>query len=251
MGRAGLRCAWWLVGGVTLLTLLPARIAAQRGEGTPAARAGAAIDITGMWVSVISDDWRRRMVVPRKGDYAGTPLTPAARRAADTWDPARDEAAGEQCKGYGAPAVMRLPGRLRVSWQDDSTIKMELEAGGQARLLHFGAGPPPSEASWQGYSVAEWQHPPVRVNPGREGGLRVTTTRLRAGYLVKNGVPYGATATLTEHFHRLEAPNGDTWLRIVSEVRDGENLREPYVLITHFKKLPNGAAFGPEPCSAR
>ncbi|OFW06195.1 MAG: hypothetical protein A3I61_18690 [Acidobacteria bacterium RIFCSPLOWO2_02_FULL_68_18] len=189
------------------------------------------------------------MVVPRKGDYAGTPLTPAARRIADTWDPARDEAAGEQCKGYGAPAVMRLPGRLRVTWQDDTTIRMELEAGSQIRLLRFGAGPSPSEASWQGYSVAAWQYPGVRLNPGREGRLRVVTSGLRAGYLVKNGVPYSASTTMTEYFHRLEAPTGESWLRVVSEVRDPENLREPYVLIAHFKKLPDGAAFNPEPCS--
>ena len=45
-------------------------------------------------------------------------------------------------------------------------------------------------------------------------------------------------------------PNGDAWLTIVSEVTDPENLRGPFVLSTHFKKLPDGAAFMPEPCSA-
>ena len=241
--------------GVTLAVMVPASIDAQPGAGAPAARPTArpiaAIDMTGIWVSVISEDWTRRMVTPRKGDYARIPLTPAARRVADTWDPAADEAAGEHCKAYGAPGIIRLPGRFRISWQDDNTMKMELEAGNQTRLFHFSTAPPLSEPSWQGHSVDQWQYPVVPVNRGREGNVQVVTSRLRAGYLLKNGVPYSANTTMTEYFHRMEAPNGDIWLTIVSEIRDPENLREPYVLSTHFKKLPDGAAFNPEPCSAR
>src|SRR5919108_5538953 len=33
------------------------------------ARAAAPIDLTGYWVSVVSEDWRHRMATPRKGDY--------------------------------------------------------------------------------------------------------------------------------------------------------------------------------------
>jgi hypothetical protein len=100
----------------------------------------------------------------------------------------------------------------------------------------------------QGHSTAEWLY---TVNPPRSGELKVTTTRLRAGYLRKNGVPYSAGTTMTEFFHRMAAPNGDTWLTIVSEVRDPENLREPFVQSTHFKKVPDSTPFRPEPCSAR
>jgi hypothetical protein len=228
---------------------------AQRGQGPPAApptaRAAAAIDMTGTWVSVIHEDWWLRMVTPRKGDYTHLLLTPAARKIADAWDPARDEAAGEQCKGYGAAAITRLPGRLRVSWQDDSTMKLEYEAGSQTRLFHFrargAAAPPADPPSRQGYSVAEWRYTAV---PPRSGELKVVTNRLRAGYLRKNGVPYSANATLTEYYHRIAAPNGDAWLTIVTEVIDPETMVQPFVLSTHFKKLPDGAAFTPEPCSA-
>jgi hypothetical protein len=228
---------------------------AQRGQGPPAApptaRAAAAIDLTGTWVSVIHEDWWLRMVTPRKGDYTHLSLTPAARKVADAWDPAKDEAAGEQCKGYGGAAITRLPGRLRISWQDDNTMKLEYEAGSQTRLFHFrtrgSAAPPAGPPSWQGLSVAEWRYTAV---PPRSGELKVATTGLRAGYLRKNGVPYSANARLTEYYHRMTAPNGDAWLTIVTEVTDPENLPLPFVLSTHFKKLPDGAAFTPEPCSA-
>jgi hypothetical protein len=227
------------------------RVWAQRGQAAPppTPRAAAALDLTGTWVSVISEDWALRMLTPRKGDYIRLPITPAARKVADAWDPARDEAAGEACKGYGAPALLRLPGRIRLSWFDDATLKLEAEAGNQTRLFHFGATPPPTDLSAQGHSVAEWQY---TVVPPRGGELMVKTANLRPGYLRKNGVPYSANATMTEYFHRLPvAPNGDVWLAIVSEVIDPENLREPFVQSTQFKKLPDDAPFRPEPCSAR
>ncbi len=64
---------------------------------------------------------------------------PAARKVADAWDPAKDEAAGEQCKSYGAPALMSVPGRIHITWQDDNTLKVDTDAGTQTRLLRFGA----------------------------------------------------------------------------------------------------------------
>jgi hypothetical protein len=240
-----------LVAAVSLIAA-PAFIHAQRGQGPPAApptaRAAAAIDLTGTWVSVIYEDWWLRMVTPQKGDYTHLSLTPAARKVADAWDPARDEAAGEQCKGYGAAAITRLPGRLRITWQDENTLKLEYEAGNQTRLFHFGSSSAPAAPpSWQGVSVAEWKYTAV---PPRSGELKVVTNHLRAGYLRKNGVPYSANTTMTEYYHRMTTPNGDAWLTIVSQVTDPENLPQPFVLSTHFKKLPDGAAFTPEPCSA-
>jgi hypothetical protein len=225
---------------------------AQRGQGaaTPpqTALAAAAIDLTGTWVSVISEDWPLRMLTPRKGDYTRIPMTAAARKVADTWDPARDEVAGEQCKGYTAAGVTRMPGRVRISWQDEYTMKMELEAGTQTRLFHFRPGQPPAEPSWQGYSAAQWMY---TRQPPRSGELRVITNRLRPGYLRKNGVPLSANASVTEYYHRFTAPNGDVWLTVVTEVTDPDNLQQPYVQSSHFKKLPDGASFKPEPCSAR
>ena len=99
-------------------------VAARQPPQTP--RAAAPLDLTGNWVAVISEDWRWRMVTPAKGDYLSIPLTQKAKDAADTWDPAKDTAAGEQCRSYGAPALMRTPTRLRISWRDDTTLLVEI-----------------------------------------------------------------------------------------------------------------------------
>src|SRR5260221_13283937 len=122
------------------------------------AKAAATIDLTGYWVSVVTEDWRYRMVMPTKGDYQGVPMTPEARAIADTWDAAKEEASGDLCKSYGAPALLRVPGRLHITWQDDQTLRLDADAGKQTRVFHFGswkaaAGP----HTIQGDSVAEWQ----------------------------------------------------------------------------------------------
>src|SRR5918995_3640688 len=110
----------------------------QGRQGGPAVpRTAAPVDLTGTWVSLVTEDWRWRMVTPAKGDYASVPMTPAARKVADAWDPARDTAAGEQCRAYGAAAIMRVPGRIRISWESDTALKVETEAGTQTRLFHF------------------------------------------------------------------------------------------------------------------
>jgi hypothetical protein len=232
-------------------------------------RAAAPIDLTGYWVSVVTQDWRWRMVTPAVGDYAGLPpLTPEARAIADAWDPAKDEAAGEQCRSYGAPALMSVPGRVHITWQDDNTLKVETDAGEQTRLLHFGDYKAPADAArtWQGVSVAQWQTPrpnvPMIFRPAERsadappvvptgGSLRVVTTNLRAGYLRKNGVPYSENAVLTEHLDLYKRPNGEQWLTITTLVEDPQYLRTTRLTAPIFKKEPNGSKWDPTPCSSR
>jgi hypothetical protein len=50
-----------------------------------------------------------------RGDYESVPIGPAGRKIAEAWDPAKDEAAGEQCKAYGAAGIMRTPTRLHIT----------------------------------------------------------------------------------------------------------------------------------------
>src|SRR5438309_8147774 len=115
-------------------------------------------DLTGYWVSEVTELWRYRMLVPDKNDYQFVPLNPEGRKVADTWDPAKDQAAGNECKSYAAPAIMQVPGRLHIYWQDDSTLRMDIDSGSQTRLFHLGGSAPQSEApTWQGFSVASWE----------------------------------------------------------------------------------------------
>jgi hypothetical protein len=225
----------------------PTTMDAQRGRGAGAPPATpkqmAPIDLTGYWVSVISEDWKYRMVTPKKGVFDGVPLSPEGRKVGESWDPARDEAAGEQCRSYGAGAIMRVPGRLNISWQDDGILKIETDAGTQTRLFRFGASSPPTESTWQGHSVAQWNV------PGRS--LKVVTTNLRAGYVRRNGVPYSAKTTVTEYWDLNTMPNGDQWLTVTTELVDPAYFTRPYVTSSDFKKLPGAAGWNPTPCSVK
>lgn len=246
-----------------LLLALPIGAHAQRGGGQRgaaqprvAAKAGAAIDLTGYWVSVLTEDWQFRMVTPPKGNYTAVPLNAEGRRAADTWDPAKDETAGNPCKAYGAAAIMQAPGRLHITWENDNTLRIDTDAGTQTRLFHFdGSQPEGGEPAWQGYSLAKWEYAtgqraatPVQE---REGVLKVVTTRMRPGYLRKNGVPYSANAVVNETYQRIKAPNGDEWLIVLSVVEDPVYLSSPFITSTNFKKLPDASGWSPTPCSAK
>src|SRR5262245_36185157 len=116
---------------LVVVALIPASDVAAQTRGargsTSTARADAPVDLTGQWVAIISEDWRWRMITPPKGDIVSIPLSLQGQQAAEAWDPAKDEAAGEQCKAYGAPGLMRGPIRLRISWQDDNTLKLETD----------------------------------------------------------------------------------------------------------------------------
>src|SRR6185369_5662577 len=113
---------------IAAAALMPAFASSQNG-GDPAStpKAAAPIDLVGYWVSIVTEDWRYRMVTPTKGDYQAVPLNADARKVADAWDPAADDAAGNQCKSYGAPAIMRVPGRVHITWQDDQTLRVDID----------------------------------------------------------------------------------------------------------------------------
>ena len=257
---------------VALLALIAAlplalstRIGAQaardaQARETRAPRAAAPIDLTGYWVSVVTEDWRFRMLVPDKGDYSSVPLSPEGRKVADSWDPAKDQADGNQCRSYGAAGLMRVPGRLHIYWENDNTLRIDTDSGTQTRLLHFGGSAPASEATqWQGYSLADWEGArprPLFAAPGQDSGgglapegyLKVITTHMRPGYLRKNGVPYGAGAELEEYFDTFKERNDDNWLVVTAIVTDPQYLRQPFITSTHFRKLPNASGWDPTPC---
>ncbi len=219
---------------------------AGNAPGRPTAKAMAPIDLTGYWVAVISEDWRWRMVTPAKGDYVSIPLTPEGMRVTDTWDPQKDEKAGLQCKSYGAPGLMRLPGRFHITWQDENTLKLESDIGMQTRLFHFGDWKSSGgEATWQGDSIAQWQ-----ISGPKHGSLKVVTTHLRPGYLRKNGVPYDENAVMTEYFDIATEPNGDQRLLDTIVVDDPKYLQLSWITPIHYMKEADGAKWDPTPCSS-
>jgi hypothetical protein len=236
-----------------------AQAAAQfppRGGGPPAtSRASAPIDLTGVWVSIVNEDWRWRMITAPRGDFPGLPLSPAGRAIAMAWDPKTDGS----CQAFGAAAVMRMPTRVRISWADDVTLKIETDNGQQTRLLHFGAGPPPGAPSLQGDSAADWQRTlppnnPFGINfpggppPPPGGSLRVVTTNLSGGWLRRNGVPYSAKTTVTEFFDRFPVPDGSDWFVVTTQVVDPEYLLGRLVTSSHFRREPDASKWAPKPC---
>ena len=257
-----------LVGLVLVLGAggLPASLRAQRQGGPPSASARdtAPIDLTGYWVSYVTENWRYRMVTPAKGEYRRIPASPAALPIIKAWDPAADERAGEQCKSYGAGAIMSVPGRLHITWQDANTLRIDTDAGKQTRLLRFSdrtpasstpsvgrglsASPPPTAApTWQGESMANWERVAA---PDRGGSLSVVTSHMRGGYLRKNGVPYSDRATVSEHFDVAPLPDGGQLLLVMTTVEDPVYLNGPYIVSPHFKKEPDGSKWDPTPCSS-
>jgi hypothetical protein len=257
----------------------PCGILAQRGAPAgppPTPRAIAPLDFTGYWVSVVTEDWAYRMVLPDKGDFTSIPLNAEGRKVGNAWDPAKDTANGDDCKAFGAGAIMRVPERLHITWDDPKTLKVETDAGKQTRIFHFGGKVPAGEApTLQGYSIASWEGlrpgapiltgppgnsggsggagtlPPLETGkPKAEGFLKVVTTNEKPGYLRTNGVPYSADANITEYFDSFKESNGDVWLVVTTVVTDPTYLQRPFVVSTHFKKQADDKGWNPTACLA-
>jgi hypothetical protein len=228
------------------------------GRGAPASgRAAAPVDLTGSWVSIVTEDWIERMSpdsppsgVGRGGrgvfDGGGNP--PGAQPA--------QTGAPEPCRAYGAAGSLRVPGRLNITWADDNTLKVDMDAGKQTRLLHFNpTQPAPTGRTLQGYSAATWD---VGRGGGRGGGgrggaaaappawgsLRVVTTNMTGGYLLSSRASYSANAVLTEHFTRHQ-DFGVDYFTVTAIVEDGPTTR---ISSSTFKKEPNGSKFAPTGC---
>jgi hypothetical protein len=247
----------------------PAAEPAGRPAPPANARAGAPIDLTGQWVAVITEDWRWRMVTPAKGDFASLPLNAEGRRVAYQWDLAADNAAGNQCRAFGAGGLMRIPMRIRISWQDDNTLKLETDAGQQTRLYRFVAPapggdhpalrvqtPPTGERTWQGEIKAQWFRQPQSRGLGfggvgqlTGGAMRAVTRNMRAGYLRKNGIPYSEDATISEQFNLHGGPRNEQWITITTLVEDPKYLTTPFITSTSFRKETAPGGWNPTPCA--
>jgi hypothetical protein len=255
---------------VASIAFWPACVPAQ----TP--QASAPVDLTGYWVSLVTEDWRYRMLNAPKGDYYSIPLNGEGKRVADTWDAGKDIAEGKQCLSYGAPNIMREPARLHITWSNDNTLKVEIDAGKQTRLFLFGAIAPSGDPTLQGISTAQWQtpqsirastskisaqdpntpgfaaasmaSPPAPPDTRKLGGtLKVVTTHIKPGYLRNNGVPFSANAVLTEYYD-IHKSNGAEYLVQTQVLEDPRYLDAPWVVSNHYRREPDGSKWDPQPC---
>ena len=269
----------WIAAALPALAQTPA-------PATP--KSAAPIDLTGTWVSIVTEDWRYRMLTAPKGDFYSLPINAEAKKVSLAYTPTQADA----CKNYHAPTLLRVPTRVRFSWDSDATLKLETDAGKQTRLFTFpssaataaytASGATLVQAStaartMQGVSRAQWQTPqatrtywqkvpaqdpntpgfpginmqgpPAPPDPRNLGGsLRVTTTNILPGFLRNNGVPFSESAVLTEYFDLQKEANGDQWMVVTSIVDDPVYLDAPWVTTQHFRKEPSGAKWDPQPC---
>jgi len=211
-------------------------------------------------VSLITRDWQYRMVVPRRGEYQGIPLNLAGKQRADAWDPNAYEKLGLQCAPYGAGVVMLIPERLRIDWVDDETLRVQTDAGMQTRLLRFrpDAAAASAPASWQGQSKAAWlMHTPsdpglggTVVDEGKFGALKITTDRMLAGLIRKNGVAYSENSDLTEYWDVQQDPvTKKEYLIVSGSLHDPDLLIANYNYVATFERETDSSKWDPTPCS--
>jgi len=240
------------VGGMVCAVVCSFAARAQTATGMPA-RDAAPVDLTGNWVSVVTEDWAWRMQTPPKGDYASLPLNNEGRRVADLWSEDRDGS----CLAFGAVSMLRVPTRARISWEDADTLRIETDNGLQTRRLYFDANTEaPSARSLQGHSIAHWEttasgadgaSPTTQIGAPRWASLKVITTGLQAAWLRPNGAPYSQDAVLTEYFDAFE-DGDDSWFSVTTIVEDPTYLSEPLVISSNFKREPDGSNWNARPC---
>jgi hypothetical protein len=169
---------------------------------------------------------------------------------------------------------MQRPGRLHITWDGDNALKIETDAGTQTRVLRFpstgsgqaAAAAAAGEPTWQGNSAAVWQVngrplidtggtgfvPINRVQGATRGGqLRVTTTKMKPGYLRKNGVPYSERAVLTEYFALVTGQQNDSYITLTAMVDDPTYLTGQFIRTYTFKKVADATGWDPTPCWPR
>ncbi len=220
---------------------------AQSNEAS--ARETAPFDLTDNWVSIVTEDWRYRIITGTAGDNEGYNLTELGTRVAESWDPAADEAAGEACRAYGAAGIMRQPTRLQISWESDNTLRIDTDAGMQTRLLKFGSAQDESGAgTWQGVSNANWSTRTQGRNTVIDNSLEIETHAMRQGYLLRHGIPYSDQARMQEYFNLVTQDDGSEYLIVLSVVTDPVFLATPAITSSNFRREADDSRWDPTEC---
>jgi hypothetical protein len=191
--------------------------------------------LVGYWDPLFDEDVDERIPGPAQNDYAGLPITDAARMRAESWDPEILTVPEHQCIPHPSTYGFRGVGGLRI-WEDrdpetQKVTEIETWIAWQAQHRHiFMSNPPPhpppyAAHTWQGYSVGHW-----------EGDVLVVhTDQYKAGWIRRNGLPLTDRATFDDRFIR----HGNLLTHIMM-VSDPVYLTEPLVKTNGFKLALNG-----------
>jgi hypothetical protein len=228
--------------------------------GGPAvpARDAAPVDLTGTWVSLVTEDWIERMSPdsPASGTPGGFGF---GRGGGGGQAPVTSD---DACAAYGAGGIMRVPGRVRISWDDDETLLLEYDAGSQRRIVYFADDAPVGGASLQGHSTASWEGAATGGRGGQRGfggragnaaadeprwdSLEIVTTDLTPGYLLTSRSWYGPDARLTE-LVRYHEDFGQPYFTVTAVIE--ENGQTTSVTSSTFRKESNDSRFERTACT--
>lgn len=182
---------------------------------------------------------------PFPGDFAGLPITPAARDVAEAFEEAQLEIPEMQCRAYATPLGPRAIGTMTI-WEDRDphTLQqtqietMQPLVYGLHRHIWMVPHPYPQAwegGSWAGYSTGKWVG----------NTLYVHTDHLKSGILQRGSdLPLDDQTTMDERFFR----DGDI-LTDVMFISDKEYLTRPYVNSKLYVLAPQGT-MAAVPCVA-
>jgi cyclase len=182
----------------------------------------AQIDLSGEWSNITHEDINHRQSV-EIGDYTGLPINEAARFKAESWDEAVLATHERQCIPHPVTYAMRgQPGNIRIGKIDDTDTGQIIAytihgTYGRPRTIWMDGRPHPSERAphtWAGFSTGKWE----------SNALVVTTTHIKMGWIMRNGVPTSDRATMTERFIR----HGNHLVDVII-VNDPVYLSEPFI----------------------
>ena len=197
--------------------------------------------LDGFWGPLFDEDQIERIPGPDQGEYAGLPITDAARSVAQTWDPEVLTLPWLECRPHPSLYGIRGVGMLRI-WEDldpqtlrQTEIHTWIQVWEAQRDIWMDGRPhpPPWAAhSWSGFSVGHWD----------SDVLQVHTDMYKRGWVRRNGLPTNDKAVFDERFF----VDGDILTHIMM-ISDPEYLSEPLVKSTEYLRVPN-APFAAYPC---
>ena len=206
------------------------------------APAFAQVDLSGVWAPQFHEDNPERGQGPELVDFAGLPISDAARQWALSWDPDRLGLPEHQCQVHTVAYIHRGPLRMRL-WEERDpqtqtviALREYVSTYEQNRTIWMDGRPhPPDYAAhtWMGFSTGKW-----------DGNiLTVYTTHIKQGWTRRNGLPSSDLITLTEHFIR----HGDH-LTHVSVATDPIFLTEPLIKSEDYLLSDNSGGNWLWPC---